>query len=275
MASVLARRDAPRRVAAIESPSETPRTGGAGAIYVATALSGMTALAAEVLWTRHLTLLLGGTVYTFALILAVLLFGLGLGSAAGASAGKRFEPRAALATAQALLGVAMAGGAYALARSLPYWPIDVALPTTAAVALQLDLLRTAYVALPAALLWGASFPLALAAAVRAGEDPRRAVGALYAANTAGAIVGALATTFVLIVVIGSQRAQQLLIVAAAAAFVLLLATQGGAAARRLAAIGGAALALAAARRAGAAAGIRRLRPVPAHPRRRRERRVRR
>jgi spermidine synthase len=99
--------------------------------------------------------------------------------------------------------------------------------------LQLDLLRVAYVVLPAALLWGASFPLALAAAVSAGEEPRRAVGRLYAANTAGAIAGALVTTFVLVVVIGSQRTQQLLILASAGSAALLLVTHGGSARRRL------------------------------------------
>ena len=43
-------------------------------------LSGFTALASEVIWTRLLSLLLGATVYTFSLILALFLFGLGLGS---------------------------------------------------------------------------------------------------------------------------------------------------------------------------------------------------
>jgi spermidine synthase len=81
--------------------------------------------------------------------------------------------------------------------------------------------------LPAALLWGASFPLALAAAVRGGEAPRPAIGRLYAANTAGAIVGALATTFVLVAVVGSQRTQQIMILASAAAAVLLLARYRG------------------------------------------------
>ena len=130
----------------------------------------MTALAAEVLWTRHLTLLLGGTVYTFALIVAVFLLGLGLGSAAGAAIGRSaVDPRAALAACPSAARRRDGGAAYALAESLPYWPIDVTLPTPAAVALQLDLLRVGIVALPAALLWGASFPLALAAAVAAGE----------------------------------------------------------------------------------------------------------
>ena len=55
--------------------AEQPK--GAWAIYVAIGISGMTALAAEVIWTRILSLLYGGTVYTFSLILAVFLLGLG------------------------------------------------------------------------------------------------------------------------------------------------------------------------------------------------------
>src|SRR5260370_32466726 len=42
-------------------------------VYLAIALSGASALAAEVIWTRLLSLLLGATVYTFSIILAVFL----------------------------------------------------------------------------------------------------------------------------------------------------------------------------------------------------------
>jgi spermidine synthase len=48
-------------------------------IWVAIAISGFCALGAEVVWTRNLSLLLGATVYTFSIILAVFLAGLGLG----------------------------------------------------------------------------------------------------------------------------------------------------------------------------------------------------
>jgi spermidine synthase len=195
-------------------------------IYAATALSGATALSAEVLWTRHLSLLFGGTVYTFALILAVFLGGLGAGAAAGSVRARRGNPSLALAACQLLLCGALLWAALAIARWLPYWPIDVTLPAAAEVALQLDLLRTALAVLPAALLWGASFPLALAAAMSAaaaaGSDARRIVGRVYAANTFGTIVGALVTTFVLVTWLGSQRAQQIAIVAAASAALLLV-----------------------------------------------------
>ena len=56
---------------------------GTNAVYVTIALSGLTALGAEVVWTRLLSLMLGATVYTFSLILAVFLVGLGIGSSAG------------------------------------------------------------------------------------------------------------------------------------------------------------------------------------------------
>ena len=58
-------------------------------VYVAIGLSGLTALGAEVVWTRLLSVMLGATVYTFSIILAVFLGGLGLGS------GRRIASRCA------------------------------------------------------------------------------------------------------------------------------------------------------------------------------------
>ena len=54
-----------------------------------TTLSGLTALGAEVVWTRQLSLLFGASVYTFSLILATFLAGLGLGSLAGSAIARR------------------------------------------------------------------------------------------------------------------------------------------------------------------------------------------
>jgi spermidine synthase len=201
-------------------------SGACRRIYVTTALSGMTALSAEVLWTRHLSLLLGATVYTFSLILAVFLLGLGIGSGIGSAVSRLASARTALGCCQLLLCLAMTWAAYAMTKSLPYWPVDVTLPATPWVSLQLDLIRTIWAIFPAALLWGASFPLALAAATYGGQDPGQLVGGLYAANTLGAITGALATSFVLVVWLGSRLAQQLLILIAACAGLLLFAPFG-------------------------------------------------
>ena len=88
--------------------------------------------------------------------------------------------------------------------------------------LQLELMRAIWVMLPSTLLWGASFPLALAAVALRGQDPGRLVGGVYAANTVGAIAGALVTGLVLVGTVGSQVAQQVLIGLAATSGVLVL-----------------------------------------------------
>ena len=58
---------------------------------------GFAALGAEVVWTRLLSLLFGSTVYTFAIILAVFLAGLGIGSTLAARWVQRIEPAAVVA----------------------------------------------------------------------------------------------------------------------------------------------------------------------------------
>ena len=165
---------------------------GAWAVYLAIALSGMSALGAEVVWTRLLSLVLGGTVYTFSLILAVFLIGLGIGSSLGAMLARRAVPaRVALGGCQWLLTAAIAWTATMISQSLPYWPIVPGLSPSPWYTLQLDLVRCLWTVLPAACLWGASFPLALAAVASRGQDAGRLVGGVYAANTIGAIAGAL------------------------------------------------------------------------------------
>jgi len=193
-------------------------------VFVAIALSGLTALASEVLWTRLLSLLFGATTYTFSLILAVFLGGLGLGSSAGAATARTLaRPRVALGWVQLALCVAMAWTAWALTQSLPYWPINPSIAPNAWFQFQLDLVRALFAVLPGAILWGASFPLALAAVSSTTGDPAKLVGRVYAANTLGAIIGSLTASLLLVVWIGTQHAQQVLIVLAALSGLLLLA----------------------------------------------------
>jgi spermidine synthase len=199
------------------------RASGAGIVYVAIGLSGMTALAAEVIWTRILSLLFGATVYTFSLILAAFLVGLGIGSSLGSAIARNIaRPRLALASCQLILCFAIAWTAHVLTDSLPYWPINPSISTDPWFTMQLDLVRCLWAVLPPAILWGASFPLALASVAASGQDPGRLVGGVYAANTLGAIVGSLGASLVLVSLIGSQHAQQVLIVVSMIAGLLLL-----------------------------------------------------
>jgi spermidine synthase len=218
--------------AQLHNPSRTviaeSRTGGI-AIYIAIALSGLCALAAESIWTRILGLLLGPSVYTLSIIVAVFLTGLGIGSGAGALLSRTHpsslvNPRQALGWCQLLLTGAIAWTAYNLSASLPYWPINPSISSNIGFNFQLDLDRAFWALLPPTLLWGASFPLALAAAGLAVNqgDPARLMSRVYGANTLGAIIGALAASLLLIPWLGSQHAQQFLIALSGAAAVLLL-----------------------------------------------------
>ena len=206
---------------ATAEPLPAPRARGAWLVYLAIGLSGLSALGAEVVWTRLLSLLLGATVYTFSIILGVFLIGLWAGSGAGSYLARRIKnARAALAGCQILAATAIAWTAYTLAHSLPYWPVDPWLSTDPWFNFELDLARCVWAIFPATLLWGASFPLALAAAATAGEDPGKLSGEVYAVNTAGSIFGALAFTLIFIPSLGTVGSQQLLIGFSVAAAIL-------------------------------------------------------
>jgi spermidine synthase len=197
-------------------------------VYAAIALSGFTALGAEVVWTRLLSLLFGATTYTFSILLAVFLSGLGAGSAIGARLVLRAaDPRRRLGWAQVGVMCALAWGAWMTTHGLLLWPIDTSRGPEEALGIRTDVYRAVLVMLPAAVLWGMSFPLAVGAAVRKPiegllSDARRedddagpTVARVYAANTLGAIAGAVLTALVFIPLTGTHGAAGVLIAAAA------------------------------------------------------------
>jgi len=122
-----------------------------------------------------------------------------------------------------LLCGAMAWSAYQLTSSIPYWPINPQISSDIYFNFQLDMVRALWVVLPASILWGASFPLALASVAKPGQDPAKLVGGVYAANTVGAIAGSLLASLLLVAWVGSQHAQQGLIVISAVSALLVLA----------------------------------------------------
>jgi spermidine synthase len=229
--AVLVAARTPRTVITAEGSSSLPEplsAEGARLVYIAIALSGLTALGSEVVWTRVLSLLFGATAYTFSLILAVFLVGLGIGSSLGAALARGVtNPRIALGWVQLGLCVCLAWAAYATAESMPYWPINPSISTAPSFNFQLDLMRAIWVMLPGAMLWGASFPLALSGVAAPGQDSARLVGGVYAANTVGAIVGALITSLGMVGTIGSQHTQQALIGVAAMSGLLMLMPANG------------------------------------------------
>ncbi|HEX4348173.1 MAG TPA: fused MFS/spermidine synthase [Vicinamibacterales bacterium] len=178
-------------------------------VLLVIALSGFCALAAEVVWTRLLALLFGATVYTFSIVLAVFLAALGAGSAAGAALGRKTHaPQRLLGACQWLAVIAIAWGGFMLSAVLPYWRDTTAFGNIT-LTLQLDLARAALAVAPAAFLWGASFPLAMAAT--RGADASRMAARAYASNTLGAIAGALLVSLLLVARLGTQHTEWVMI----------------------------------------------------------------
>lgn len=167
-------------------------------------LSGFAALLYEIVWTRLLTLHLGHTVAAVSTVLAAFLGGLGVGALIGGGAAARRAPQQALRLFAAL---ELTIGAFALA--LPYLLIALR-PLLAAsygdggntsFAVTRIGSSLVLVGMPAAAM-GATFPLAVRWIVDCPHSPERDIGALYATNTAGAALGAIATGFFLIPALG-------------------------------------------------------------------------
>jgi spermidine synthase len=226
VALALARR-APFVPPAVALESELPPARGRWLVYLAIAISGLCALGCEVVWTRLLALLFGASVYAFSLILAVFLVGLGLGTAVGSQlAGRSARPQVWFGLCQLLVVPALLYTMWMIGQVIPFLDLQFDGRSLSAHGMTArfvwDALRGALAILPAPLLWGASFPLALAAAGSGARDNGRLVGGLYAGNTIGAIAGALVASLGVVWLGGSQRTLQLLALLAAVAGALLL-----------------------------------------------------
>ncbi len=167
--------------------------------------SGLAGLIYEVSWTRLLTLHIGHTTAAASAVVAAFLGGLTVGAAAGGRVAVGLAPRRAL---RAYVGLELV---VATAAFLLPFALDALTPV----------LRWAYqdgaggwlfpsvrllsclvlVFVPAACL-GATFPMAIRWFTENSANPASASGALYAANTAGAAIGAVLAGFVLIPAIG-------------------------------------------------------------------------
>ncbi len=203
-------------------PEAEPARTNLWPVYLSIALSGATALGAEVVWTRLLSMLLLGTVYVFSIILAVFLFGLAIGSAGGSWLLKKVRPQSALGWSQILLTVGIAWTAYCIVRQLPFWTDDILATGDPWHMYWLDMKRVIFAILPATLAWGASFPFACAAVARADDDSGRTAGGIYAANTLGGIAGALIVSLALIPWIGSQNSERVLLITSAVSGLIAL-----------------------------------------------------
>lgn len=180
------------------------------------------------IWQRILGIFSGQHVYSITLIVTAFMAGLGFGSLVGGRLADRCT------RPQALRGFAVCETAIALFGWLSPWLYyDVACLRLGAVVRHELLLPVAHFALllPPTLLMGASLPFLCRGSVPQLKTAASTIGLLYAANTLGAALGALATTWYAIGtygLVGSVRRAALLnLAAAAAAFWLQRSTPAG------------------------------------------------
>jgi len=197
----------------IEYPAGTDR-----AVLLAVAFTGFAALVCQVAWTRVMALVLGASIYAFAVVLSTLLAGLGAGAVVTAAVLRAAPSRARVVFYGLALSSAVALGlTSALFQHLPemfrslYWSWNLEAHSGAVLPVQF-LLAGAVMLLPAVLM-GGLFPAALRVFVRDPRQTGRKVGNLYAGNTLGTILGAFAAGFVLIPLVGVRGS---LLIAAAA-----------------------------------------------------------
>lgn len=191
-------------------PSDAPAASvSAGAprqfVLAAALLAGFAFFLMEMVWYRMLSPLLGGSVFTFGLILSVALLGIGLGGAFHAffREGRPATLRGFALTC--LLEAACLGGAYALGDLIaiaalllrPFGNLGFAGHVLAWASV------CGLVVLPASFAAGVQFPLLIALLGRGREAIGRQIGQAYAWNTAGAILGSLAGGFGLLPLLGA------------------------------------------------------------------------
>jgi spermidine synthase len=181
-------------------------------LLVAVALGGAASLALEVIWTRVLVLVLGGSTYAFVTMLAVFLAGIALGSfVLHLFVDRLREPRRVFGTLQAAIAISVLAtipAMNALVTESQVWLYRLELSWV-----QLMLARFGIAALimvvPTTLI-GMSFPLAARLHVGSVERMGEGLGQVYGANTLGNIAGAVLGGFVLLPLAGMHRGLVLL-----------------------------------------------------------------
>jgi spermidine synthase len=201
---------APKRAASTRSPAAAVSSAGISIpIWVPAVLvgvSGFVALVYEVTWTRLLGLVLGPTTWAFSSMLCAFIVGIAAGAGAAARALSRTSRTGfwlgvvLIAMALASLGAALALGQIPLvvAAAAARADADLARMVPLQIGVALALL------VPMSMASGAAFPLAVAMATRRDREVPRDVANVYAANTAGAVGGALAASFLLVPALGAE-----------------------------------------------------------------------
>lgn len=184
--------------AAVKKTKDAPRPSNHTLfIYCAAGVVGFAFFILEIVWYRMLGPLLGGSTYTFGVILAIALTGIGSGAALYPLVFRRLRPTLPAFAATCLLEAVCIGFPYALGDHVALWAGALREHYAHSLAELIAgwLLIAGIVILPAALVSGLQFPLLIALLGEGRRDVGKQVGRAFAANTLGAIAGSLVGGF--------------------------------------------------------------------------------
>ena len=176
-------------------------------------LCGFAALGYEILWNRILVLSIGSSVYAYAVMLAVYLLGIALGSAIMSYFINRIkQPKLALAIIQFLIALVVIyqikrfGG---LSMTISNLGNIIGIANHSSYVASLFLATTQIILIPT-LLFGATFPLVVRIFLSDIKIVGADTGKLYSFNTLGTIFGSFAAGFILLPILGAQKSLILL-----------------------------------------------------------------
>lgn len=175
-------------------------------LIVAIGLSGFASLGYEVIWTRIFAMFLQNTVYSFTIILASFLSGIVIGSFLYAKIlSQKTDQLFVFALLEAILGLYVIMLNF-IFPELPRIMLMIAggadLSWSSTIILQFVVIFL--LVIPATIVMGIIFPMVIRISTRNLEVLGHEAGVVYGANTIGALIGSLATGFILIPLLGTQ-----------------------------------------------------------------------
>ncbi|MEO5760970.1 MAG: spermidine synthase, partial [Vicinamibacteria bacterium] len=196
---LLARTEGPPAPIVPDTPSAR-WTGDETRLLIVAALAGGSLLALEVIWTRFLLLFLFGTALSFAIMLALTLAGVALGSLIAARVPKLCASPSAIAVLGMLASIAVIGSYTTFGDVL-----RINLPGIPWMHWTRVVILTSALVFPTSMISGAFFT-SVGTALSRTRQASQATGLLTLANTIGAMVGAMVAGFLLLPRLGMEGA---------------------------------------------------------------------
>lgn len=219
---------------------QVPQSKKRRAVLLAIALSGMAALALEIVWMRILVQSFSSTVYAFSIMLSCFLFGIYFGSY---KASQIIDPHDDPVSLFAVLEFWLAGtiallGVLTLVVPFVFGTLVWGLTDVTGGAFGVSSVIAQFVVasmliVGPTIMLGATFPIAAKIYTHDIEARALGTGSVYAANTAGAVIGAIVGGFFLLPTFGARGSLIVIGACFAIAGIVLFRSKGGNQLRRV------------------------------------------